>query len=100
MRNRRTTARRVLLVTSALAVIGCTETVGPRRGGPGTPLFSYSASGITVNQVNGLMRESGQLLIKGFNPTNPHPRPAPIAPGFSLPTARTPIPPLRPFLPP
>src|SRR6266478_5226797 len=84
MRNRRTTARLVLLVTSALAVIGCTETVGPRRGGPGTPLFSYSASGITVNQVNGSMRESGQLLIKGFNPTNPHHGDAIIATFFWL----------------
>ena len=84
MRNRRRTARLVLLVTSALAVIGCTETAGPRRGGPGTPLFSYSASGITVNQVNGSMRESGQLLIKGFNPTNPHHGDAIIATFFWL----------------
>jgi len=84
MRSRRTTARRVLLVTSALAVIGCKETVGPRRGGPGTPLFSYSASGITVNQVNGSMRESGPLLIKGFNPTNPHHGDAIIATFFWL----------------
>src|SRR5438876_8079187 len=65
MRSRRTTARRVLLVTSALAVIGCTETIGPRLGGLGGPSFA-------LDQWNGTFGQSGRLLIKGFNPTNPH----------------------------
>ena len=65
MRNRRTTARRAVLVASALAVMGCTETIGPKRGQLGAPSFA-------LDQVNGTFGESGKLLIKGFNPTNPH----------------------------
>ena len=56
----------------ALFAIGCTESIGPERGYPGVPLFSYSPNGITMNQQNGALGESGTLLIKGFNPTNPH----------------------------
>src|SRR5882762_2326237 len=65
MRSRRTTAHRVLLVTSALAVMACTETVGPQRGQLGAPSFA-------LDQVNGTFGFSGRVLIKGFNPTNPH----------------------------
>ena len=56
----------------ALFAIACTESIGPERGYPGVPLFSYSPNGITMNQQNGALGESGTLLIKGFNPTNPH----------------------------
>ena len=65
MRSRRTTAHRVLLVTSALAVMACTETVGPQRGQLGAPSFA-------LDQVNGTFGFNGKVLIKGFNPTNPH----------------------------
>src|SRR5712671_1420183 len=59
MRSHRTTAHRVLLVTSALAVSACTETVGPG------PSFA-------LDQQNGTFGASGRVLIKGFNPRNPH----------------------------
>src|SRR2546429_5578088 len=36
------------------------------------PSFSYSPNGAALNQVNGTLNENGQVLIKGFNPTNPH----------------------------
>ena len=68
MRSRRTTLRQVLLVTSALAVIGCTETIGPRRDGLG----GLSGPSFALDQWNGTFGQSGRLLIKGFNPTNPH----------------------------
>src|SRR6267378_6233851 len=68
MRSRRTTVRRVLLITSALAVIGCTETIGPRRDGLG----GLSGPSFALDQWNGTFGQSGRLLIKGFNPTNPH----------------------------
>src|SRR6266446_10334598 len=52
--------------------MACTEPIGPERRNPGVPMFSYSANGITLNKQNGTLGGSGQLLIKGFNPTNPH----------------------------
>ena len=55
-----------------LIAIACTESVGPERRNPGVPLFSYSANGITLDQQNGALGGNGQLLVKGFNPTNPH----------------------------
>jgi hypothetical protein len=38
------------------------------------PLFQTATlqAGITLDQENGTLRESGTMLIKGFNPTNPH----------------------------
>jgi len=58
----------VLLATS------CTESVGPRpkSSSPGVPLFSYSASGITLDKDILSLSQRGRLLIKGFNPQNPH----------------------------
>jgi len=58
----------VLLVTSALAVIGCTETIGPSRDGLG----GLGGRSFALDQWNGTFGQSGRLLIKGFNPTNPH----------------------------
>src|SRR6266513_5048012 len=65
MRSSRMSARRVLVVTSALAVIGCTDAVGPKRGGLGGP-------SLALDQQNGAFGENGRVLIKGFNPRNPH----------------------------
>jgi hypothetical protein len=45
--------------------MACTETVGPRRTGLGSPAFA-------LDQSNGTFGESGRMLIKGFNPKNPH----------------------------
>jgi hypothetical protein len=64
-------SRAGLLVAVALFAISCTESVGPERSRY-TPSFSYAANGITLNQANGAMGYNGQLIIKGFNPTNPH----------------------------
>ena len=52
-------------------VAACTDAVAPptRRY---LPSFSYSPNGAALNQVNGTLNENGQVLIKGFNPTNPH----------------------------
>src|SRR2546423_97108 len=57
----------VILVTMVAA---CTDAVAPpaRR----LPSFSYSPNGTAVNQFNASLGESGTILIKGFNPTNPH----------------------------
>jgi len=67
-----------------LIAIACTESIGPERRNPGVPMFSYSANGITLNKQNGTLGGSGQLLIKGFNPTNPHHGDAIIATFFWL----------------
>jgi PKD domain-containing protein len=80
---RATVASRVGLAV-ALFAIGCTESIGPERVYPGVPLFSYSANGVTLNKQNGALGGSGQLLIKGFNPTNPHHGDAIIATFFWL----------------
>jgi hypothetical protein len=56
------------------AAAACTDSVAPpppTRSLP-PPSFSYSVNGTALNQVNGSLRENGTLLIKGFNPTNPH----------------------------
>src|SRR2546427_11368495 len=60
------------LLAAALLAVGCTESVGPARRGPGTPQFDVAANGIALDQVNGTLPEQGTALLKGFNPTNPH----------------------------
>src|SRR2546428_9083494 len=60
------------LLAAALRAVGCTESVGPARRGPGTPQFDVAANGIALDQVNGTLPEQGTALLKGFNPTNPH----------------------------
>src|SRR5204863_1977294 len=35
------------------------------------PLFSFSANGITLDQQNSTLNESGRRFVKGFNPVNP-----------------------------
>ncbi len=73
------------LIGAVVLAAACRDAVNPpEQGGPGTPLFSYSANGITVNQVNGSPGYNGRLIIKGFNPTNPHHGDAIIATFFWL----------------
>src|SRR6266853_1630337 len=63
----------------ALLAAGCSESVGPSRNAPNIdgPRFASvgpvapGSLGITLDQLNGA-NESGSMLIKGFNPTNPH----------------------------
>ena len=82
MKRTRVASRAGLAVV--LIAIACTESIGPERRNPGVPMFSYSANGITLNKQNGTLGGSGQLLIKGFNPTNPHHGDAIIATFFWL----------------
>ncbi len=82
MKRTRVASRAGLAVV--LIAIACTESIGPERRNPGVPMFSYSANGITLNKQNGALGGSGQLLIKGFNPTNPHHGDAIIATFFWL----------------
>jgi hypothetical protein len=65
----------------ALVAAACSEPVGPGNRAsstnPGllTPSFATTAqlsSGIALDQLNSTLGTTGQLLIKGFNPTNPH----------------------------
>src|SRR2546423_15122610 len=61
----------VCAAAAVAAVAACTDAVAPtaRRL---LPSFSYSSNGTALNQANGTLRENGTVLIKGFNPTNPH----------------------------
>src|SRR6185503_5941359 len=62
------------LLAGALLVSSCTDSAGPapELRKPGTPSFSLSANGITLNRQIVTYGQSGTLLIKGFNPTSPH----------------------------
>ena len=69
--------RRKLGGILALAVLAaaCGESVGPYHRSPETPLLADVVPGsriIALDQSNGSLAENGTLLIKGFNPTNPH----------------------------
>jgi len=64
------------LIALAALVAACSDPVGPPPT-PELPRFAQFApgapsSGITLDQVNGTLGESGRILGKGFNPTNPH----------------------------
>jgi hypothetical protein len=61
------------LLGTALLLVGCTESLGPGRQAVSAPQFATAAAGgIALDQVNGTFSEHGIVLIKGFNPTNPH----------------------------
>ena len=59
------------IVVCVAAVAACTGALAPptRRL---LPSFSYSPNGAALDQFNGALGENGTLVIKGFNPTNPH----------------------------
>jgi hypothetical protein len=84
MQNRIPFVSRAGLVAVALFAISCTDSVGPERRHADTPSFSFSANGITLNRSAGVLNGGGQLLIKGFNPTNPHHGDAIVATFFWL----------------
>jgi len=67
-----TIVRRAGLLTTALLALSCSESVGPERGSPGAPSFSFSPNGITLNTDNGALGYSGRLIRKGFDRGNPH----------------------------
>ena len=60
------------ILAAALLAAACSDSTSPARRALGTPQFDFSPNGITRNQVNGSLGLNGRVLIKGFNPTNPH----------------------------
>ena len=67
-----TIVKRAGVLTTALLAISCSESVGPERGSPGAPSFSFSPNGITLNTDNGALGYSGRVIRKGFDRGNPH----------------------------
>src|SRR6266513_529311 len=72
-----TTVTRVLALGALAAwATACTDSAGPSERQSALPRFAtvaaLAASPITLDQVNGTLGESGRILVKGFNPTNPH----------------------------
>lgn len=69
-----TTSKLASIVAIAGLAAACGEAAGPYHRSLDLPRLQHVAagSGITLNQLNGALGQGGQLLIKGFNPTNPH----------------------------
>ena len=70
-------ARVPVLVGAALLTIHCTDTAGPDRDTPRPFAQIEPGGGIQLDQQNGLFRVAATpadavVIIKGFNPTNPH----------------------------
>ena len=88
------TMTRVFALAALVAwATACTDSAGPSERQSQLPRFAISAapaasSGITLDQVNGTLGESGRILVKGFNPTNPHHGDAIVATFFWRGTAR------------
>jgi len=76
MRIRTTITNLSAFAAAALLATACSEApTAPKADAVGTPLFATNApisSGIALDQFNGTLASSGRLLVKGFNPTNPH----------------------------
>jgi hypothetical protein len=79
MRTQTTITNVSAFLAAALLATACSEAVAPANTGnkpfQWTPAFATAAngsSGITLDQQNGTLGASGRLIIKGFNPTNPH----------------------------
>jgi hypothetical protein len=72
------------LAIATLALVGCRDSVAPRPvvddAQPPNSGIAFSAGGaanvvggtLALDQSNSTLWESGTMLIKGFNPTNPH----------------------------
>lgn len=67
---------RVTGLAVVLLAAGCTESVGPRADAAHPPLPRFATTsltaGITLDKNILTFNEQGRLLIKGFNPQNPH----------------------------
>ena len=64
--------RRLVILTAAFLVAGCSDAVDPTRSPIRAPLFDAASGGIALDQVNGSLNERGTELVKGFNPVSPH----------------------------
>src|SRR5436190_18017724 len=72
MRMHRFLLRPSVLVTAAALTAACSESVGPPVHTPALTAATVAGSGIALDQWNGTLSESGAMIIKGFNPVNPH----------------------------
>jgi PKD domain-containing protein len=68
---RTTIAGLASLVTAAALTAGCSDAVGPDRGGLGTPLFAVAQVDAALDQQGGSLNERGPQLRKGFDAANP-----------------------------
>jgi hypothetical protein len=65
--------RRIAFITAAFLVAACSESTGPQRPVLHDPAFAAAAgAGIVLDQVAGVLGETGIEIGQGFNPTNPH----------------------------
>ena len=61
------------LAGAALLALACTEPLEPGRRALRAPQVAAAVgSSIALDQVNSTMGLNGTILLKGFNPTNPH----------------------------
>ncbi|HXO86285.1 MAG TPA: hypothetical protein VN803_12255, partial [Gemmatimonadales bacterium] len=81
MKKLKAVASRAGLVAFALLAVSCTESTSPERS-RSIPSFSYSPNGVSLSRSVGTLAQSGNFLIKGFNPSNPHPGDAIVATFF------------------
>jgi hypothetical protein len=91
MRTQTTIRNFSVVLAAAVLATACSEAAGPADSAPKvfpwTPMFASVASGssgIALDQQNGTLGASGRLIIKGFNPTNPHRGDAIVATFFWL----------------
>ena len=71
---KRLLSARLGFVAAAFVAAACSESsdsVGVGRS-LAPPQFSFSPNGITLDQANSGLPQSGRRFVKGFNPTNPH----------------------------
>jgi hypothetical protein len=65
--------KRIAFLASFVLVTACSESTGPRRAVERAPASAAAAgAGIVLDQVAGVMGETGIEIGQGFNPTNPH----------------------------
>jgi len=60
-----------VLVAAALLAVSCGESVAPERSGARPPGL-LPALDVVGGENNGTFGASGNAILKGFNPTNPH----------------------------
>jgi hypothetical protein len=72
MWTRRIIVRVPVLVGAALLTTQCTDAAGPDRNAPRPFAQIEPGGGIQLDQQNGSFGQSGTMIVKGFNPQNPH----------------------------
>src|SRR5687768_863077 len=65
-------ARRAGLLAVTLLAVNCSDSVGPKRNAVGSPAFSFSPNGITLNTHSGALGyQATTNIIKGFDAAHP-----------------------------